>query len=99
MSITAQEILDEIITLIQKEGGIYKTWYAGITSDIEEKLHGDHHVPKEDHWFIACKTSSNREARAIEEALLELGIDGGTNGGDTTSDFVYCYKKTYATHP
>lgn len=96
---TTQEIYDEILDYVKKEGSTFKTWYAGITGDIEKRLHSEHNVPKSSSWWIWGKASSAIAARNIEEALLKLGMDGGTGGGDETSCYVYCYKKTATTEP
>lgn len=99
MAKTAQEAFDEIIAHINKEGGLRNTWYSGITSDIEARLHGDHGVPKKDHWFIYRETISSSAARAVEKALIDSGTDGGSGGGDDNAAFVYAYKKTSITDP
>ena len=45
-------ICDEIASHISAQGGAKNTWYVGIAADIPQRLHGDHRVPKVDHWFI-----------------------------------------------
>jgi len=99
MAKTAQEIYDEIISYVRQSGGANNTWYAGITADIEKRLHGDHNVSKESSYWIWRRASSTGSARNIEEALLKDGFDGGSGGGDNTSDCVYCYKKSAITEP
>ena len=99
MAKTNQEIYNEIVAHMNSEGGLYSNWYAGITSNIESRLHGDHGVPKTNHWFMTRPAASSADARIIEEALHKLGCDGGPGGGDTTSSIVYCYKKTSITNP
>ncbi len=99
MAKSAREIYDEILEHVRKEGGAFSTWYSGITSDIAKRVHGDHKVPMQNHWLITRRAASANDARAIEEALLKLGFDGGPGGGDNTSDCVYCYKKTSITEP
>jgi hypothetical protein len=93
-------ILQEILDHINKEGGAYNTWYTGITSNVESRLHGDHKVPEKDHWFITRPTENNETARRIERTLIEqYGTDGGLGGGDYDSTTVYSYKKTSITDP
>ena len=98
MTKTAQDVYNEIIAYVRQEGGTYNTWYAGITTDINKRLHGDHNVPKEggSSW-IWRRTTSAAAARNVEKALLEQGMKGDTGGGDETSDCVYCYKITNTT--
>jgi len=49
--------------------------------------------------WIFRPTSSSATARNIERYFLDLGMDGGSGGGDYLSKAVYCYKKTYLTNP
>ena len=49
MTKTAQEIYDEIVAHIKKQGGPFSSWYCGITENIKNRLFGDHNVPEEDH--------------------------------------------------
>jgi len=95
----AQQAFDEIVDHIEKSGHPYADWYAGITSDVDERLHGYHQVPKKDHWFVAQPVDSNRGARDVERALLDAGCDGGTGGGQPDSRIVYAYLKTRGTNP
>ncbi len=95
----AQQALDEITAHINKSNYSCSDWYAGITSDIDQRLHGDHKVPRKDHWFAHRTTDTANDARAVEEALLKSGCDGGTGGGDATARTVYAYLKTQDTAP
>lgn len=95
-----QTILSEIVAHIQKEGGPFSTWYSGITSDINSRVHGDHNVPEKNHWYITRPTESNEVARKIERTLIDqYGTDGGPGGGDESSTIIYSYKKTAITDP
>ena len=96
---TAQQIYDEIMAHARKEGGSLSNWYGGITSDIGTRLHSEHGVPREGHWFAWREAISSEHARSAEAALLRNGMDGGTGGGDNTALFVYAYKKTNITSP
>ena len=86
-------------THMKKEGSPPKNWYVGITSDIENRLFGDHNVPKKDHWRIHRKAFTSNDARAVEKAFLDYGCDGGAGGGDDTATFVYAYLKASVTNP
>lgn len=99
MSKTAQEAYDEILAHIEQQGGAFSNWYCGITEDISSRLHGDHKVPEKGHWFIHRKCVSDEAARTVENALLELGCDGGDGGGDNDAVHAYAYLKTSITEP
>ena len=96
---TFLEMVAEISSHVKTSNFPYSQWYVGITSDIENRLHGDHGVPKEDHWFIEKPADSNKIAREVERYYLKLGMDGGTGGGDSSSKDVYVYHKTSVTNP
>lgn len=95
----AQTIYDEIRAHIREQGGALSNWYVGITQSIEQRLFGDHRVPRENHWRIHRKAISSRDARNIEKALLDLGCDGGAGGGDNDAVLVYAYLKSAITSP
>ena len=95
----AQQVYDEIIAHIAKQGGAYSTWYCGITSDWGNRLFDQHRVPRKDHWYIARQCYNNNDARNVEEALLKLGCDGAPGGGDQSTVYVYAYLKGTMTNP
>jgi hypothetical protein len=90
-AMAAKEAYENILAHINKQGGAYSNWYAGITSDWEKRLFTEHSVPREDYWWIARQCFTDTDARAVEKALIELGCIGGGGGGDKTSVFVYAY--------
>lgn len=93
---TVEQAYDEIATHIASQSRVYSDWYCGITSDINERLFGNHNVTN-GYAFREC--INHIAARAAEQALLNLGCDGGTGGGDENSVFVYAYLKTPVTRP
>ena len=95
----AQTIVNEISAHIQKQGGTPLSWYVGITANIEQRLFGDHRVPKENHWWAHRRAVSSDAARSAEKALLDWGCDGGGGGGDSDAVYVYAYLKTTSTNP
>ena len=97
--VTAQEAYDGIVAYIEKQGGLAKDWYAGITSDVKERLFSDHNVSEENDWWIYFTCKSSESARNVEDALLEYGCDGGEGGGDESTTQVYAYLKTSTTDP
>ncbi len=99
MAKTAQQIYNEIIAYVNSGGGGYSTWYAGITSNIDSRLFGDHGVSQQNGLWIWRQASSATSARNVEDALLKAGFDGGPGGGDDDCTNIYCYKKTSITVP
>lgn len=93
-----QDVFNEIVGHIKKQGGNYSGWYSGIASDWEARLFTEHKVPK-NHWWIARQCHSSESARKVEDALLSLGCDGGSGGGDSTTVYVYAYLKGAMTDP
>ncbi len=65
MAKSEQEIIDEMVDQISQEGGLFSTWYTGITFDIDSRLFGDHKVPRKNHWYIYRGAQSNVAARNI----------------------------------
>lgn len=97
MAKTAQDAYNDTLSHIQSQGGPLSNWYCGITSNISNRLFGDHNVPEENHWFIFRECVNSEAARAVEKALLDQGCDGGPGGGDNSSVYVYAYLKSNIT--
>lgn len=98
-ALDAQAIVDDIAAHITKQGSSTSAWYAGITSDVDQRVFSDHGVPRKDHWRIHRKATSSAAARAAEKALLDWGCDGGAGGGDDNAIVVYAYLKSPVTSP
>ena len=75
----------------------YSDFYIGITKNIEQRLFRDHNVPRQNSWWIYCIAESDEIARMVENHYLQLGMRGGSGGGDDGSCFVYCYAVTPTT--
>ena len=95
----AQTAYDEIVAHINKQGGPYSSWYAGIASDWRNRLFEEHQVPQKGYWYIARQCFNDTDARNVEQALLKLGCDGGGGGGDHTTLYVYAYLMGPQTNP
>ena len=94
------KIIDDIKSHIQKRGGNYSDWYVGISKDAKDRLLSGHGVKEKKDVWIYRKASSSEAAREIEDYFVNtLNTDGGTGGGDETSDKVYAYKKAKHTKP
>ncbi len=94
-----QQVYDEIVAHIKKQGGAYPKWYCGIASDWEDCLFNEHQVPRKDHWRIVRQCHNDTDARAVEDALHKLDCGGGPGGGDQTTVYVYVYLKGTMTSP
>ncbi len=93
MAKTADEIITDIEAHLQKSSAKnYSDFYIGITKNKKSRLHDDHNVPEDGHWFITRKAINDEEARKAETHFLDKGMDGGDGGGDEDSDIVYCYR-------
>ncbi len=100
MTISKQQIINDINNHIRKEGSGYKAWYVGISRDAKQRLFNDHNVSEGNGWWIYRTATSTTEAREIESYFVDsLRTDGGTRGGDYYSNQVYAYKKTSYTNP
>ncbi len=98
-AISKEEAYNLIVAHIKKQGGAYSGWYCGIASDWEERLFNEHKVPRKDHSRTTQKCFTSDNARAVENASLRLGCDGGVGGGDRTTVYVYAYLKGTMTNP
>jgi len=97
MAQAKQEIINDIAAHFM--GKVYGYCYVGITSNIDDRLFGDHAVSREnDHWIYRTATS-HTVAREVEQYFLDAGMDGGSGGGDETSKIVYAYVKSALTNP
>lgn len=77
---------------------MFSSWYVGIAQDPVECLFSRHQVDQLNGQWIHCGALDNVHARSAEKMLLELGFDGGPGGGDSTTTYVYAYKKTPTTN-
>ena len=99
-ALTAQQAYDKISTYIIEKGGAYSQWCVGIATDWEDRLFNGHQVPNRNYqWWIARECISNAAAREAEDALHELGCDGGPGGGGEATVHIYAYLKGTMTNP
>ena len=97
--VSEEKAYEDILAHIKKQGGDYKSWYAGITSDVKQRLFTEHKVPEKNAWRIHRQCADDIDSRKVEADLLELGCDGGDGGGDSSAVYVYAYLKTSQTTP
>ena len=95
---TYNEIVSDIHAHLQKSGKrYYSEFYIGISKDASKRMFEDHHVDKEHSWWIYRTADSSAIAREVEKHYLDLGMRGGTGGGDEKANMVYCYVVTPTT--
>jgi hypothetical protein len=91
-------IINEINNHISISGKrYYSDFYVGITKNVEQRLFGDHNVSRDNSWWIYRIAETEEIARAVEKHYLDLGMRGGSGGGDDDSNIVYCYVVTPTT--
>ena len=94
------EIKAEIKEYMDKWGGSYASWYAGIAADPRVRLFNDHGVHEKGDAWIHRPCGSADIARSAEDYLINtLGCAGGGGGGDENTKQVYAYKKSSHTNP
>ena len=91
---TRQQIVDEIVAFIDRQGLGKRGWYIGITDDTERRFE-EHRVKGKTAW-IRRRAASVATARRAEQDLLDQSprFEGGPGGGDAGSQYVYAYKIT-----
>lgn len=99
-ALTAQQAYDGIVAYITEKDGPYSQWYCGIAADWEDRLFDGHQIPSKAYqWWKVYKCVSYASAGKAEDALHELGCDGGPGGGDEATVYVYAYLKGSMTNP
>lgn len=96
---TKQQIVNDFLDYLSKNGGSYNDWYVGITNDPKKRLFTEHNVDEQYGKWIYAAADTNQAARSVEDYFIDLGCDGGSGGGDNSSTVVYAYKKTSYTNP
>ena len=95
-----QETIDHLAQYVYEAGRKPNSqWYAGIDSDVEQRLFHDHNVNKDNGSWAYAPADSPNSARNVERYFLNNGFSGGTGGGDDTTSIVYVYLKTFETDP
>jgi hypothetical protein len=95
-----RSVIHEIDAYLEGAGGEYGEWYVGIASDAEDRLFGQHNVKEKGDQWIFRHCMSSADACDIESHfVIEMGTDGGTGGGNETTDMVYAYRKNEHTEP
>ena len=90
---TKEEIIDAVVTFINREHSVYINWYVGITANPAHRIFTDHCFPKTDPFWIHREADSPSTARATVQQLIGMGFDGTPEVEDLNAQFVYAYKK------
>ena len=92
--------ISEIDVHIKKFGGIYNSWYVGISDDPKRRLFQEHLIIEDKDIWIWTRCQSSLSARLVEDYFVNrLVTDGGVGGGDGNSTYVYAYRKTSTSRP
>ncbi len=87
------ELKLDIKAYMDKNGGAYGEWYAGIAADPKQRLFTEHGVHENgDAWIYDWAPDSDTARRVEQYFIKTLGTDGGSGGGDSTTKSVYAYK-------
>ena len=91
-----EAIIREIIGHITKKCMFddISEFYVGITDDPDIRLFDEHNVNKEFGCWTYYEATNDQHAREVEKRLIAQGMEGGSDGGDDSSTWVYCYKIT-----
>lgn len=93
MATPQDQIINEIKSFIEKNGGEYSNWYVGIADDARERLFKDHGVEERTRPWIFRIATSVESAKTIEAYFVDqLGTSGKKDRGDNATVMVYAYK-------
>ena len=97
MALSYNDILKNIDEHLSKSGKrYYSEFYIGVTQNAVKQLFEEHHVDKENSWWIYTTAISSEDAKKVENYYKNLGMrSGGTS--DDNSKMVYCYVVTPTT--
>lgn len=97
MALSYDEIVNKIDEHLRKSGKrYYSEFYIGVSQNAVKRLFEEHHVDKENSWWIYTTAISSEVARQVKKHFLDLGMRGGTDV-DYKSKMVYCYVVTPTT--
>jgi len=99
MATHEQRAYNNIKAYIDKQDKPYQSWYVGIASNARKRLFEDHNVLEKTDQWVYDQCPNDKDARSVEAALLKLGCDGETGGGDETTTYIYAYLKSSNTNP
>lgn len=98
LTMTARQVASDIQTHIQQCGGGFAGWYAGIASDLRNRMFVDHSVDETTGPWIFRDAGYDVFAPQVEDYLHSQGCRGACGGGGPDTPFVYCYRITNTKH-
>jgi hypothetical protein len=96
---SAQKAYNDLLGYVEDHGYSHRSWYCGITSDIEARLFGEHKVSKDGDLWVSTSCETANDAMVVQEALINEGFRGSVGTGDDQSNIVYVYRMTESTDP
>ncbi|MBS3819746.1 hypothetical protein KGY73_09620 [bacterium] len=100
MASSESEIKQNLLGYIWGYGGIYSSWYVGISENPKDRLFSEHGVKEKEDAWICQKASSSEAARRVENYFIDiLGTDGDSVDAGADALFIYAYKKKPYTNP
>lgn len=98
MAKKSSQIIKDFNEHLQRSGKrYYSDFYVGVSKDAQKRLFEEHHVDKDHSWWIFRTAETSEDARNVEKHFIDLGMRGGTGGGDDTANMIYCYAITSTT--
>ena len=93
MPSTKQQILNEIKTHIQSNGGEYSAWHVGVCTNIRDNLSGQ--TKAKEGLLISRQAYSSYVAAEVQDYFINrLGTNGSIGFDTCTGDIVYAYRKS-----
>lgn len=98
MALSYTEIVSKINEHLSKSGKrYYSEFYIGVSKNAVKRLFEEHHVDKENSWWIYTTAISSEVARQVKKHFQDLGMRGSSASEDSESNMVYCYVVTPTT--
>lgn len=94
---TYDEIIKGFDEHLKKSGcRFYSDIYIGMTNDAEKRLFDDHHVAKDEQWWVYAMADNEEIAHQVKEHYLDKGMRGPLSSEklDDNATIVYCYAIT-----
>ncbi|GFH99049.1 hypothetical protein IMSAGC004_01451 [Bacteroidaceae bacterium] len=85
-------IIAEVDEHMKKSGKrYYSNFYVGVSDNAVQRLFSEHHVSREESWWIYRTAKDADTARKVEKHYLDLGMRGGDEDRNDSSTMVYVY--------
>ncbi|MFZ5553162.1 MAG: hypothetical protein ACOZCO_08615 [Bacteroidota bacterium] len=87
-----EEIISDIQTHSEKEGGDKSTWKVGVIDNPKFYLFETLKLNKENSWWIYRLVGSNSETVELKKKLISIGFSEGHSTNTPESTYIYAYK-------